>query len=126
MQKTEIVKYQPKDVFKEYKDDTFEILQQVINSDNKVIRYLEVCDGDVQDAKKTEDKIKENFKQIKKIFNYLQTKSRRFPLIDRHTLFEYFIKPTEIVKRTNLQQNEFEIIFLESQFDSKDKNEHVT
>jgi len=47
MQKTEIVKYQPKDVFKEYKDDTFEILQQVINSDNKVIRYLEVCDGDV-------------------------------------------------------------------------------
>lgn len=114
MQKTEIIKYQPKDVFKEFKDDTFEILTQVINSDNKAIRYLEICDGDVQDAKKTEDKVKENFKHIKKIFNVLQMKSKKFPIIDNYTIFEYFIKPAEILKKTGYKHHDIEIILLET------------
>lgn len=59
VQKTEVTKYQAKEVFKEFKDDSTEVLTQTLNSDNKMIKYTEVCDGDVQDAKKTEDKVRE-------------------------------------------------------------------
>jgi hypothetical protein len=54
-----VTKYQAKEVFKEFKDDSTEVLTQTLNSDNKMIKYTEVCDGDVQDAKKTEDKVRE-------------------------------------------------------------------
>ena len=120
MQKQEITKYQAKEVFKEFKDDTHEVLMTMLNNDNKAIRYVEVCDGDQQDGKKTEEKVKEIFKQIKKIFNYLQVKSKRFPVVDNFTLFEYFIKPTEILSKTGYKKHDLEIILLESQYESKD------
>ena len=59
-------------MFNEFKDDTYEVLQQANASDSKIIEWQEVCNYEINDIKACEEKVKQMFGTIlKKIFTYL-------------------------------------------------------
>lgn len=124
MVKQTVKKYEARDVFQDFKDDTYESLQQALGNDLKQIEMQEVCNFETNDIKQTEDKVRMMFETIKKIFTYLQVKSKRFPKIDKYTLHEYFIKPAEIHFRPH--GKDFDIIFIEAVFDKNEENVHAT
>jgi hypothetical protein len=57
MVKVTKAKFEAKDVFGEFRDDTVEVLHQMQTYDNKVIRYQEVCNNDERDMTKTQAKV---------------------------------------------------------------------
>ena len=66
-----VAKYDAKDVFGEFKEDTPDVLANILASDNKLIRFQECCNNDENDMILTMNKIAKMFETIKSIFSYL-------------------------------------------------------
>lgn len=68
MEQKIIQKFEAKDVFRDFKEDTYETVAACIAADTKNIRYNEICNFDERDMKMTDDKVKTNFKLIKQVY----------------------------------------------------------
>lgn len=96
-------KYEAKDVFVDFKDDTVEVTMAVQTHDSKQVRYAEVCNLDEKDTALTEMKMKRLYEHYMPIWKYLQGKSKRFPRVDKYTLMKHFIEKTEVTTASKFQ-----------------------
>ena len=65
MEQKIISKFEAKDVFRDFKEDSYETITACILADSKNIRYNEICNFDERDMKLTDEKVKANYKLIK-------------------------------------------------------------
>lgn len=55
----------------------------------------------------------------------MQTKSKRYPLIDWQTLLKSFIEPSEILKNSHLSKNHIEVIYVDAIVDRGENEKHL-
>lgn len=121
MVERKIVKFEKKDVFENFKDDDdHEVLATMLNNDNKVIRWAELCNNDERDMVATEQKVKAMFRDIKLIFRFLQNNSKRYPLVDKYAIEHFFVKPAELFTHSATKKYDIDIVILETLFNEKD------